>query len=86
MALAAAAFVGIFFFAVPFPLIILAAALSGLLASFVPFRSQHRSIESASGQMQQSLLGDEAPEHANADDWSDYSRGGMLACAVAVRR
>jgi chromate transporter len=65
MALAAAAFVGIFFFAVPFPLIILAAALLGLTGVVRTIPLTHRSIESASGQMQQSLLGDEAPEHAN---------------------
>ena len=66
MALAAAAFVGIFFFAVPFPLIILAAALLGLTGVVRAIPLTHRSVESASGQMQQSLLGDEAPEHANA--------------------
>ena len=66
VALAAAAFVGIFFFAVPFPLIILAAALLGLTGVVRTIPLTHRSIESASGQMQQSLLGDEAPEHANA--------------------
>ena len=66
MALAAAAFVGIFFFAVPFPLIILAAALLGLTGVVRTIPLTHRSIESASGQMQQSLLDDEAPEYANA--------------------
>ncbi len=66
MALAAAAFVGIFFFAVPFPLIILAAALLGLTGVVRTIPLAHRSVESASGQMQQSLLGDEALEHANA--------------------
>ena len=66
MALAASAFVGIFFFAVPFPLIILAAALLGLTGVVRTIPLTHRSIESASGQMQQSLLGDEAPEYANA--------------------
>ena len=64
--LAVASFVGIFFFAVPFPLIILAAALLGLTGVVRTIPLTHRSIESASGQMQQSLLGDEAPEHANA--------------------
>jgi chromate transporter len=66
MALAAAAFAGIFFFAVPFPLIIFAAALLGLTGVVRTVPLTHRSIENASGQMQQSLLGDEAPEHANA--------------------
>ena len=49
MALAAAAFVGIFFFAVPFPLIILAAALLGLTGVVRTIPLTHRSIESASG-------------------------------------
>ena len=66
MALAASAFVGIFFFAVPFPFIILAAALLGLTGVVRTIPLTHRSVESASGQMQQSLLGDEAPEYANA--------------------
>jgi chromate transporter len=65
-ALAAVAFVGIFFFAVPFPFIILAAALLGLTGVVRTTPLTHRSVESASGQMQQSLLGDEPPEHANA--------------------
>ena len=65
-ALAAVAFVGIFFFAVPFPFIILAAALLGLTGVVRTIPLTHRSVESASGQMQQSLLGDEPPEHANA--------------------
>ena len=83
MALAAAAFVGIFFFAVPFPLIILAAALLGLTGVVRAIPLTHRSVESASGQMQQSLLGDEALRARQCDGWSDYSRGGMLACVVA---
>ena len=55
-ALAAVAFVGIFFFAVPFPFIILAAALLGLTGVVRTIPLTHRSVESASGQMQQSLL------------------------------
>jgi len=66
IALAAAAFVGIFFFAVPFPLIILVAALLGLTGVVRTVPLTHRSVENASREMQQSLLGDEAPEHANA--------------------
>jgi chromate transporter len=66
MALAAAAFVGIFFFAVPFPLIILAAALLGLTGVVRTVPVSHRSAEIVAGHTQQSLLGDEAPDHANA--------------------
>jgi chromate transporter len=65
MALAAAAFVGIFFFTVPFPVIILAAALLGLTGLVRTIAPSHRPVEGASG-MQQSLLGEAAPEHANA--------------------
>ena len=65
-ALAAAAFVGIFFFAVPFPLIILAAALLGLTGVVRTVPVSHRSAEIVAGHTQQSLLGDEAPDHANA--------------------
>ena len=66
MALTAAAFVGIFFFAVPFPLIILAAALLGLTGVVRTVPLSHRSAEIVAGHTQQSLLGDEAPDHANA--------------------
>jgi chromate transporter len=67
VALAAAAFVGIFFFAVPFPVIILAAALVGLTGVVSKLPLSHRPEEpSASGHVQQSLLGDAAPEHAKA--------------------
>ena len=65
-ALAAVAFVGIFFFAVPFPLIILAAALLGLTGVVRTVPLSHRSAEIVAGHTQQSLLGDEAPDHANA--------------------
>src|SRR5262249_41014812 len=54
--LAAAAFVGIFFFAVPFPVIILAAALLGFSGIIRTVPPAHRSAESVSGQVQQSLL------------------------------
>jgi chromate transporter len=66
IALAAGAFISIFFFAVPFPLIILAAALLGLTGVVRAIPLTHRSAESASGHMQQSLIGDEAPDHAKA--------------------
>ena len=66
VALAAAAFIGIFFFAVPFPVIILAAALLGLSGVVRTIPLSHRPVEGASDLVQQSLLGEEAPEHAEA--------------------
>jgi chromate transporter len=65
LALAAAAFIGIFFFGVPFPVIILAAALLGLTGVVRTIPLSHRAEErGASAHLQQSLLGEEAPEHA----------------------
>src|SRR6266702_1095490 len=70
IALAAAAFLGIFFFGVPFPLIVFGAALIGFLgdlAGFPAFRvggghgaGNHKDQEA----LVDSLLGDELPEHA----------------------
>jgi chromate transporter len=64
--LAAAAFVGIFFFAVQFPVIILAAALLGFAGVIRTIPLAHRSAESASGNPQYTLLGETAPERAKA--------------------
>jgi chromate transporter len=64
--LAAAAFVGIFFFSVPFPVIILAAALLGFAGVIRTVPLAHRSAESASGHLQHTLLGETAPDHAKA--------------------
>jgi chromate transporter len=66
--LAAAAFVGIFFFNIPFPIIILSAALIGFLGarSGVPafeIKSGHGDDKKA-GIVVESRLGDELPEHA----------------------
>jgi len=65
--LAAAAFVLIFFFAVPFPLIILAAGIIGFIGDL----SGHSSFQANSGhgtvskmERSESLLGDELPSHA----------------------
>jgi chromate transporter len=65
LALAAAAFISIFFFAVPFPIIILTAALLGLASNFyvAAFDPGGRSSE-ASHRVDESLIGDEVPEHA----------------------
>jgi len=64
VALAAAAFVAIFFFAVPFPVIILAAALLGLTRVVRSIPLSDRTVGDASGPVQDSLLGEETPDHA----------------------
>src|SRR5262249_44361034 len=66
VALAAAAFVGIFFFAIPFPVIILVAALLGLTGVVGTIPLSDRPVEGVSSPMQQSLIGEAAPEHAKA--------------------
>src|ERR1700736_6068830 len=67
-ALAAAAFVGIFFFDVPFPVIVFGAALIGFIGAWsgaAAFQggSGHGDGKAADGATD-SLLGDELPEHA----------------------
>jgi chromate transporter len=66
--LAAAAFVGIFFFNIPFPIIILGAALIGFLGAWsgapaFALKSGHGDGKKE-GAPVESLLGDELPEHA----------------------
>jgi chromate transporter len=64
--LAAAAFIGIFFFAIPFPLIILAAALIGFIGTASGaevFKSDGGHGKGAGKVEDKSLLGDELPEH-----------------------
>jgi chromate transporter len=70
--LAAAAFVGIFFFNVPFPIIILGAALIGLIggvmgvAAFQGGGGGHGAGNTNSGEgIVDSLLGEQLPEHAS---------------------
>src|SRR5713226_221763 len=68
VSIAAAAFVGIFFFNVPFPIIIFGAALIGFLgawsgASAFQVKSGHGNGKKDEGVVD-SLLGDELPEHA----------------------
>src|SRR5713226_3537176 len=68
VALAAAAFVGIFFFSVPFPIIIFGAALIGFLGAWSGakaflIKSGHGSSKQDGGVVD-SLLGDKLPEHA----------------------
>ena len=68
--LAAAAFVGIFFFNVPFPIIVFAAALIGFVGGAmgvdrVPGRRRPWASKTAGGQpVVDSLLGEQLPEHA----------------------
>jgi chromate transporter len=67
--LAAAAFVAIFFFKLPFPLIVLAAALIGLVAGragLAEFRpgGGHRPGSGSAVQDRDTLLGEELPAHA----------------------
>ena len=68
VALAAAAFVGIFFFNIPFPIIIFGAALIGFLGAWTGATAFH--VKSGHGNGKQdggivdSLLGDKLPEHA----------------------
>jgi chromate transporter len=66
--LAATAFIGIFFFAVPFPIIIFGAALIGFLGSWSGARAfQIKSGHGSAGKQDalvDSLLGEELPEHA----------------------
>jgi chromate transporter len=65
--LAAAAFVAIFFFAVPFPLIIIAAGLIGFLGARAGHPAFTRGIAhgTAKGELDgESLLGEAIPDHA----------------------
>jgi chromate transporter len=68
-ALAAAAFVGIFFFALPFPIIVLGAALIGLIGSLsgaAAFNIDrgHGSGGKGAPPAEETVLGDELPAHA----------------------
>jgi chromate transporter len=68
--LAAAAFVGIFFFAIPFPIIILGAALIGLAGSLsgaAAFTIDHRHGGGKEIAAAETVLGDELPQHAKPD-------------------
>jgi chromate transporter len=71
-ALAAAAFVGIFFFSVPFPLIVLAAGLIGYLAaSHFHAGGGHGSADGEVVPDAETALGEDVPEHARPSlGWS----------------
>jgi chromate transporter len=76
-AIAAAAFIGIFFFAAPFPAIIIGAAIIGFVgarAGLPQFALGGQGGKRA-GEVETSLLGEETPEHATA------SIGGSLRVA-----
>jgi chromate transporter len=62
VALAAAAFIGIFFFAVPYPIIIIAAAVLGFMGYFSAASAHSGRVEAS---LDESLLGEGAPEHAH---------------------
>src|SRR6202051_4429468 len=65
--LAAAAFVGIFFLAIPFPIIIVIAALVGFIGTVSGaevFKTDGRHGKTDKRNEDKSLLGDELPEHA----------------------
>jgi chromate transporter len=68
VAIAAAAFIGIFFFAVPFPIIIIGAALIGFIAASTGAAAFQLSSGHGGGKQDDSvvdsLLGDELPAHA----------------------
>src|SRR6266498_1073147 len=64
IALAGAAFVGIFFFSVPFPLIVFGAALIGFLGDLAGITAFRVGGGHAAGKGDAALLGDELPEHA----------------------
>src|SRR5215510_1213398 len=68
IALAAAAFVGIFFLSIPFPVIILAAAVVGFAGAWSGLKVFQGSAAHGAGKKRAddapSLLGDELPEHA----------------------
>jgi len=67
LALAAAAFVGIFFFGVPFPIIIFGAALIGFVGGamgFAAFQGGGHGPGKAPDAVVDSLLGERLPEHA----------------------
>ena len=67
VALAAAAFIAIFFFGVPFPLIVLGAAVIGLIGGALrleAFQTGHGQAAASPQGAIDSLLGEELPEHA----------------------
>ncbi len=83
IALAGIAFVGIFFFAVPFPIIIIAAGLIGYFGARSG-RSEFAGAGhgNAKGVDIDSALGDEVPEHARPDTARALARRPVLGGAV----
>ena len=84
--LAALAFIGIFFFAVPFPLIVIAAGLIGFVAAragSTAFQVGGDHGGGGSAATDEGLLGDELPEHARPTRSSGAARLGDMAGSVA---
>ena len=86
VALAAAAFVAIFFMGVPFPLIVLAAALigyAGARAGAAAFAGGggHGTAAGPTVEDSQTALGEEVPDHARTD-WRRSLRFGMVLLAL----
>jgi len=83
-ALAAAAFVGIFFFAVPFPIIVIGAGLLGFLAArggvaaFLPAKKGDGAVDDPRGDY---LIGDRLPPHARPA-WSATLRTAGVCLAI----
>jgi chromate transporter len=81
-ALAATAFVAIFFFGTPFPIIVIAAGLIGWLASRAGSHAfagaGHGPATDADGQEIETLLGEEIPEHARAGFRSTFAVSAIL--------
>ena len=69
IAIAGAAFVALFFFAIPFPVVVLAAAAIGFTADRLGFPVGNRASHGPSGPdaADAGLLGDEVPAHARPD-------------------
>jgi chromate transporter len=68
VAIAGAAFVALFFFAIPFPVVVLAAAAIGFTADRLGFPVGNRASHGPSGpDAANGLLGDEVPAHARPD-------------------
>ena len=84
--LAALAFIGIFFFAVPFPLIVIAAGLIGFVAARAGSTAFQVGGDHGGGGKagtDEGLLGAELPEHARPSVSSGAARLGDMAGSVA---
>jgi chromate transporter len=83
LGLAAAAFIGIFFFGVPFPVIILSAGIIGFLggrAAIPQFAVGGGHGLAKDGAVEESLLGEELPAHANPTVGKSSRVGAVWLC------